>query len=224
MPNEKQVKYAEATWYVIDYCWVYVVVRIHLWINTFHDYGASSTLAKPKLKERASEITRSNECNIYCSWVENELSFQARQAIGSQAWRDTLHDILWISIPFQSTTSHIKTKCTWHFLPTRLYGHFLSTRLCISLTHICQYNAYNDLARATFIELATFIINSECDRMIHTWPCELLLACQDVISHLRCQIEIWLICRYTCECAKQLPLYRVILLDTTRYARELIAT
>ena len=34
--------------------------------------------------------------------------------------------------------------------------------------HLSINNAHNDLARATFIELATFIINSECDRMIHT--------------------------------------------------------
>jgi len=159
-------------------------------------------------KRELCEITRSNDMQylLLLSW-EWVIFPSMTSYIGSQAWRDTLHNLLWMSIPFQSTTSSShQSQMHMTLSSNKCTRHFLSTRLCISLTYICQYNAYNDLARATFIELATFIINSECDRMIHTWPCELLLACQDVISHIRCQIEIWQICRYTCEWAKQLPL------------------
>ena len=94
--------------------------------------------------------------------------------------------------------------------PNKIVQHFLSTRLCISLTHNLsiqrlQWTCKSYVHRTGHVHNQLWVW-----WMIHTWPCELLLACQDVISHLRCQIEIWLICRYT--------------LDTIRYAREQIAT
>lgn len=116
-----------------------------------------------------------------------------------------------MSIPFQSTTSSShQNQMHMTLSSNKIVQHFLSTRLCISLTHNSsiqrlQWSCKSYVHRTGHVHNQLWVW-----WMIHTWPCELLLACQDVISHLRCQIEIWLICRYT--------------LDTIRYAREQIAT
>lgn len=129
--REASQVYAEATWYVIDYCWVYVVVRIHLWINTFHDYGASSTLAKPKLKERAM-------------WDHKIEQYAISTALGLRMSYLSRHDkpyrqssltwyVTWYSMNIYTIPTSKPNALT--LSPNKIVQHFLSTRLCISLTH-----------------------------------------------------------------------------------------